>query len=224
MLNKSDGPVTAAYTKEEVELMKILLSNPIFINSPMHQRLEELSQITGRKIEYYDYKRISLISDEVLELSKNGRVKRTGRVEIKPPPPVIEFKKKRSNKGDFSTDGWKPCLELFFRSDQIEVKFFSLKILQELIEHRFRFSSKIVGEFGILTAEQKVSYSVRWRQSDLENGADEVAGDSAGTIKSKHQGTDQKQIRSSNFLSLRSFACPCVVTSLVLVGWLVRVC
>lgn len=104
MLNKSDGPVTAAYTKEEVELMKILLSNPIFINSPMHQRLEELSQITGRKIEYYDYKRISLISDEVLELSKNGRVKRTGRVEIKPPPPVIEFKKKRSNRGDFSVD------------------------------------------------------------------------------------------------------------------------
>ena len=104
MQSKSDGPVTAAYTKEEVELMKILMANPIFINSPMHQRLEELSQITGRKIEYFDYKRISLISDEVLELSKNGRVRRTGKVEVKAPQPVIEFKKKRSNKGDFATD------------------------------------------------------------------------------------------------------------------------
>lgn len=104
MLNKRNE-LRTEYTEAEISLMRLLAQNPvIYIGSPIHHDIEELVQITGRKIEYFDYKRISLVSDEVLELSKNGRVKRTGKVEAKAPEPVIEFKKKRSNKGDFSTD------------------------------------------------------------------------------------------------------------------------
>ncbi len=76
----------------------------IYMGSPIHADIEELSQITGIKVTYYDYKRTDLNSGDVIELAKNGRMKRTVVETAKPPAPVIEFKKKRSNKGDFTSD------------------------------------------------------------------------------------------------------------------------